>query len=127
MHHPGPPTPGHAGNGLRIESTTINTAHRAMVRVAGDLDASADIALNNAVVRLLSAGCVDVVIDLSEVRFCDARGVNALLGIDHCLRLLGGRFALAAAPPGMPRMLTAAGADPQRLCFSSPEEALVRP
>jgi anti-anti-sigma factor len=53
------------------------------------------------------------VIDLSELRFVDARGLSALVDIDRDLRAVGGSLVLARPDPHVRRVLTLTAVDTQ--------------
>ncbi|WP_333767781.1 STAS domain-containing protein [Streptomyces sp. IBSBF 2435] len=80
----------------------------AVVAAVGDLDMSTAGDFHNAATGLI-AEHPDLVVDLAGVEFCDSSGFNALLRVQRRVHEAGGRFALAAAPEPVARLLTLAG------------------
>lgn len=78
------------------------------IRVHGELDLSTAPGLCGTVER--TAGRRHVLIDLSELRFCDSTGLRALVGAVREIEINGGRAALAVPPGGaMDRVLQLSG------------------
>jgi anti-anti-sigma factor len=79
-----------------------------VLRVRGELDLSTAPALCGTVEH--TAGNRRVLIDLSELSFCDSTGLRALVGAVREIEINGGRAALAV-PPGsaMDRVLQLSG------------------
>ncbi|REE96714.1 STAS domain-containing protein [Thermomonospora umbrina] len=83
-----------------------------VIALHGELDVASTTALREALLVALhrSAG-TPVIIDLSEVSFCDAAGLALLVGADRRARLQGHPLALAAPRPQMSRLLHVTGLD----------------
>ena len=47
----------------------------------------------------------DVLLDLSRLTFCDARGLSALMAVDRIVRDTGGRLRVTGASPRLRRLL----------------------
>lgn len=58
-----------------------------VLEVVGDLDLRTDAELSRAAIVVLQDRPAELLLDLSAVTFCDARGVGALL---RCARIAGG-------------------------------------
>ncbi|GAA2980671.1 STAS domain-containing protein [Streptomyces fulvorobeus] len=59
--------------------------------------------------ELIGQGHHQLVLDLSDVGFCDSAGLSALIGIWHAAQGAGGTLALAAVPDRLMRVLTLTG------------------
>jgi anti-anti-sigma factor len=90
------------GNGLRVD-----------VRLDGELDLATVGLLTDALAGLRDERPELVVIDLSALRFVDARGLRAFLGIDRELHAAGGRLVLAMPTPHVARVLALTALDSQ--------------
>jgi anti-anti-sigma factor len=77
------------------------SSRRADLRLTGELDSATTDILTSAVKRASRAGC-DVHCDLTELTFCDAAGLGALLQLRRCLTGSGRRFWVSGAR-GIPR------------------------
>ncbi|MFF4653032.1 STAS domain-containing protein [Streptomyces sp. NPDC001380] len=109
---------------LRLEPAVLLPGGVAVLRPAGTLDHRADALLDPAVAALLADGARHLVVDLAGVTRCDSRGVDCLLGVRHCMRVLGGAFAVASAQGPVLRTIAACGAGRELSCFPDTERAL---
>ena len=80
-----------------------------VVELAGELDIACAPALRDELLSLLRRGSSHLVIDLSEVSFCDASGLAVLVSAGRRARLLGGFLRLAAVSPQVGRVLQMTG------------------
>jgi anti-anti-sigma factor len=80
-----------------------------IAELTGELDIASAPALREQLLRLLRPGSSRLVIDLSEVSFCDASGLAVLVSTGRRARLLGGFLRLAAVSPQVGRVLHLAG------------------
>ena len=67
-----------------------------LVKVAGDLVVWTSLHLNSAIKKILSSGGKLVILEVSEVKDCDAAGLGALLLFNQELKDRQGRLALSA-------------------------------
>jgi anti-anti-sigma factor len=88
---------------MHLLSTEIVDAGVPVVRVTGELD----ISTVGQLVRVIGAAARDaaakpprLVVDLTELAFCDSTGLRALIGAVKEVHVLGGRVVLAVAPGG---------------------------
>jgi anti-sigma B factor antagonist len=66
-----------------------------------------------------------MLVDLTEVDFCDSTGLRALLGAASEVRAHGGRFAIVCAPSGgVARLLDIVGASEWMAIHADPESGL---
>ncbi|MFE4823889.1 STAS domain-containing protein [Streptomyces sp. NPDC056704] len=80
-----------------------------VVAVAGEVDFRSADSLYDQALRLMDgdAGCL--VLDFSQVAFCDSSGISALVGIMRELRARGGGLIVAAAPDRVTRAMRQMG------------------
>ena len=81
------------------------------VRVEGELDILGEWSLTDKMGDLLRAGQPEVVLDVSRLTFCDARGLATILGFRCQLRNAGLRLTLCGPSPQLRRLLVIAGMD----------------
>lgn len=65
-----------------------------MLRISGELDLGSSHMVRQQVHEAVAAGRRHVVLDLSEVRFCDSSGVGVLIAARRLLHSCGGRLRL---------------------------------
>ncbi len=82
-----------------------------MVTASGEIDLYTAPQLQSELSRLLRSDSDRVVVDLSEVEFCDSTGMNVLLAAMKRLRERGGSLELAAPRPAVRRILQVTGLD----------------
>lgn len=68
--------------------------------IRGELDLVTSPTVRQSVHDAVAAGRHDVVLDLSEVLFCDSSGVGVLIAARRLMRSCGGRLRLVLPPPG---------------------------
>lgn len=81
------------------------------MHLGGDLDISTVGLLTDTVDELSGTGAEPVVIDVSDLRFVDARGLRALVDIDRDLRAVGSHLVLTRPTPHIARILTLTAVD----------------
>lgn len=74
----------------------------AVLRVAGELDLMTSPALRRRVHDAVADGRHRLVLDLSEVVFCDSSGVGVLIATRRLIRSCRGRLRLILPGPGAP-------------------------
>lgn len=67
--------------------------------------------LRAAIDELMSAGCIDIAVNLAGLTHLDARGLGELVVAMKTLRRHGGRLALVAPAPRVAKMLAVTGLD----------------
>ncbi|MEU9618476.1 MULTISPECIES: STAS domain-containing protein [unclassified Streptomyces] len=65
-----------------------------VLRIRGELDLASSPAVRHCVHEAVAVGRHDVVLDLSEVLFCDSSGVGVLIAARRLMRSCGGRLRL---------------------------------
>jgi anti-anti-sigma factor len=114
------------GHDARRTAASLKLSHRilptgeAVAAIGGELD----IATAGTAVRYLTQ-IIDrhhgpVVVDLTALRFCDARGLSALLRIARYAEQSGHRFRVASPSPSLVRLLRITGLDRELLGVTGP-------
>ncbi|NEY36601.1 anti-sigma factor antagonist [Streptomyces sp. PRKS01-65] len=83
----------------------------AIARVLGDVDIRTADTLRREASGVLERGCPRLVLDLSQVGFCDSAGLSALIGLWHAAQAVGGALGLVNVPDRLMRMLVLTGVD----------------
>jgi anti-sigma B factor antagonist len=79
------------------------------VRLAGELDIACESAMAETAEQVRTVGRREVVLDVARLRFCDARGLAAILALRRRLDDAGARVTLRGAGPRMVRLLHLTG------------------
>jgi anti-sigma B factor antagonist len=96
-----------------------------VIAVAGELDIATAPALCARLDASRTARRPRVLIDLSDVEFCDSTGLRALLGAASEVRTHGGRFAIVSRPGGdVARLLDIVGAAEWLAIYADPASGL---
>ncbi|WP_433279370.1 STAS domain-containing protein [Pseudonocardia xinjiangensis] len=96
---------------VEVTVTRDGTSPHLRVHLGGELDISTVGLLADAVGELSGTRPELVEIDLSELRFVDARGLRAFVDIDGDLRATGSRIVLTNPTPHIARILTLTAVD----------------
>jgi anti-anti-sigma factor len=80
-----------------------------VVDLRGDIDIAVVPGLTTVLLDALDAGCVNIVLDLSEVTYADSSALGLLVLLDHRLAPLDGRLVLAGANQDVARILELSG------------------
>ncbi|MFJ1733435.1 STAS domain-containing protein [Streptomyces sp. NPDC088254] len=83
----------------------------AIATVAGDVDMDTADTLRRKASEIVQQRCPHLVLDLSQVSFCDSAGLSALIGLWHAAQAVGGALRLANVPDRLMRMLVLTGVD----------------
>ncbi len=108
-HPPGPSEPLHIHVDLPREHPDGGRggAVATVVRVGGEIDLATVPALQERLHTLIAGGHHALVLDLTQVTFCDVPGLNALLRAETHARSHGGRLQIRGPCPPLDIMLTA--------------------
>lgn len=93
-----------------LHVTVRQEGRLAVVGISGELDTATAGSLHTEVVELLETH-PDLLLDMSEVTFCDSSGFNALLRIRRRTSEAGGWLALAGPPPQVGQLLALSSGD----------------
>ncbi|MFD7130915.1 STAS domain-containing protein [Streptomyces sp. NPDC059894] len=94
-----------------LSITDRNAATGPVVHIAGDLDYTHAPALRQRVERLTLHPGQHLVVDLTELEFCDSSGITALLAARQHALAAGADLVLAAVPSNTLRILAIVGLD----------------
>ncbi|MEV0407094.1 STAS domain-containing protein [Actinoallomurus sp. NPDC050550] len=81
------------------------------IQLVGDIDFLTGPALREALLSALLHSRSLLILDLSGVTFCDARGLSVLAGVQNRARSMGITLALTAPSRNMSRLLRITGMD----------------
>ncbi|MFJ5227023.1 STAS domain-containing protein [Streptomyces sp. NPDC088400] len=107
---------------LRVEVRTEGRSE--VVAVAGELDHHTAELLRSPLEDALDQGRVRLVIDCSQLEFCDSTGLNVLLGARLKADAAGGGVHLAGMLPVVARVFEITGADAVFTVHDSLDQAL---
>jgi anti-sigma B factor antagonist len=96
---------------VELKVATRSSGGTAIVAVSGEIDLYTAPQLQAEFARLISTSPQRVVIDMSEVEFCDSTGVNVLLSALKRLRERGGDLEVAAPRSAVRKILQVTGLD----------------
>jgi anti-anti-sigma factor len=74
-------------------------AHEVRARLAGELDLATVDELTGLVDDLIRSGYRHLVLDLTDLALCDARGLAAFLAVDRAMGEVGGCLTMTGLPP----------------------------
>lgn len=95
-----------------------------VVAPAGELDHHSGGELSQALHACVADGCPRIVLDCSDLEFCDSTGLNVLLTARLAAQAAGGEVHLAAMRPIVARVLAITGASAVFTVHASLGEAL---
>ena len=96
-----------------------------VIAVAGELDIASAPGLCARLDATRAGRRPRLLVDLTEVDFCDSTGLRALLGAASEVRAHGGRFAIVCTPSGgVARLLDVVGAGEWMAVHSDPAAGL---
>lgn len=107
---------------LRVEVRTEGRSE--VVTAAGELDHHTAELLRAPLEEAIDQGRVRLVVDCSQLEFCDSTGLNVLLGARLKAEAAGGAVHLAAMLPVVARVFEITGADAVFTVHESLEAAL---
>ncbi|MEV0582711.1 STAS domain-containing protein [Nonomuraea sp. NPDC050310] len=111
---------------MELKVSTRSHAGHALVEIAGEIDLYTAPRLQSEFTRLLQDGPQRVVIDMSQVEFCDSTGMNVLLSALKRIKEQGGVLDVAAPRPAVRKILQVTGLDSVFTVHESvPEEFLI--
>jgi anti-sigma B factor antagonist len=104
------PRPSKQGAGLSV-TVTEDGSGPIRVRLVGELDLATAGQVPVALAKLDGRQGSDVHLDLTELTFCDARGLRALVESRWAVQESGGHLVLTGVPKLTRRLLTITGLD----------------
>jgi anti-sigma B factor antagonist len=103
--------------GLRVD---VRPGDQPVVEVGGEIDLYSGAELRDELLRVLRRHGPRLILDLREVTFMDAAGIEVLLATRRRAQLEGGWIHVARASPCVRRMITLASLQRE---FAPPEES----
>lgn len=97
--------------GELVTSIADDDGGAARVTARGELDIASSAAFGIELARLIGERGPDVLVDVSGLTFCDARGLAALVAADELARRHGGAVTLTGPRPQMAKILRLTGLD----------------
>ena len=104
-----------------------NQGRYTIATISDEIDIASAPGLRERLMGLLRPHASQIVIDLSEVSFCEASGLAVLVGASRRAALLGGVLRLAAPTPLMSTVLRLTGLDSRFEIFAAVPEAIGAP
>lgn len=98
-------------NTARDRLSTRRLPGHTVIAIRGELDIGTTAALRDRILTVLKDTAASVIIDLSEVSFCDASGLALLVGTRRRAGLYGVTVVLAAPRPSVRKLLHITGLD----------------
>lgn len=92
-----------------FEIVDQGSPHTCVVRLWGDIDTAVVPELEQRLGCALTGGCINMVLDLSDVVYADSSALGLLVWLDRRLAPLEGRLVLAGANPDVQRILELSG------------------
>ena len=114
-----------ASPGLALSTPTAGGI--TIVKLSGELDIACVPALRERLLGMLRPSASRLVVDLSKVSYCDARGLAVLIGTGRRARLLGGFLRLAEVSPQVDQMLHITGLRQHHAVFPTAQAATDSP
>jgi anti-anti-sigma factor len=96
-----------ANSGLTVTVSLDDTV--TTVGLAGELDLASESALEETAEQLRTVGYREVILDVARLRFCDVRGLAAILGFRRRMDDAGAGVTLRGASAPMVRLLRLTG------------------
>jgi anti-anti-sigma factor len=93
--------------------------------LSGELDFASVPELRDQLLGVLRPGACRLIVDLSQVSFCDASGLAVLVGTNRRARLLRGVLRLAAPAPPVIEVLRITGLDLKLDVFPTVSAAII--
>lgn len=100
------PSEGHV-----LVAETLRNGDVLVLTLSGEIDIATAPALRQDIAELVDHRVRRLLLDFSDVGFCDSTGLNVLLEFWRVLNDLNGTLALAGAPPNVERAVRITGLD----------------
>jgi len=103
------------------------TDHRtdvAVLHLKGELDADTAATLHSALAGLLERPVPRIVVDLTDLKFCDSVGLSAFIISKQVITKRGGWLTLAGANPVLTRLMETVGLSRYFAMFSDVDDAI---
>ncbi|GIF12724.1 anti-sigma factor antagonist [Actinoplanes teichomyceticus] len=105
-------------------TTTAANEHIAVLAAAGEIDHDSRRVLSDAAERAIRRGCRRIVIDLTDVTFCDSGGLSLFVQLHKTTGALGGQLRLAGVQYLVAAAIQATNLDRLLLLHPTVDEAV---
>ncbi len=112
-----------SANQLVVVELVQRSAGVVVLAVQGEIDYSNSAALHDRLRELLEPDTSRLVLDFSDVTFCDSSGMSTLITLWQHLHGRGGQCAVAAAPAAITRALRISGVQNLIATYPTVEDA----
>ncbi|NBM20976.1 STAS domain-containing protein [Streptomyces sp. GC420] len=113
-----------SGNRVRLRVDVRIDGRAAVVAPAGELDHHTADLLREPLEKAVESGSPRLIVDCSELEFCDSTGLNVLLSVRLRAEAEGGAVHLAGMQPVVARVFEITGAEAVFSVHDTLEEAL---
>jgi|SRR3712207_1710491 len=96
----------------------------AVLRLSGELDADTAARLHATLADLLERPVPRIVVDVSDLRFCDSVGLSAFITSKHVIAARGGWLSFAGANPFLAGLMATVGLSRYFAIFPEVEDAI---
>lgn len=96
---------------MPLTASVLHDDGVALIALAGELDLEGLADVHAAVQQTLAQGLSHLVVDLSELRFCDSSGLGVLLRAARAARSAGGACVIAGASGAVARLFAITAMD----------------
>ena len=96
----------------------------AVLHLKGELDADTATKLHSALAGLLERPVPRIVVDLTELKFCDSVGLSSFITSKHVITARGGWLSFAGANPFLTKLMETVGLSRYFAMFPEVEDAV---
>lgn len=96
----------------------------AVLHLGGELDADTAIKLQSTLAGLLERPVPRIVVDLSDLKFCDSVGLSAFITSKHVITERGGWMTFAGANPFLTQLMATVGLSRYFAIFPKVDDAI---
>jgi anti-sigma B factor antagonist len=108
-----------------MQATVTDTrSDVAVLRLSGELDADTATKLHSVLAELLERPVPRIVVDLSDLKFCDSVGLSAFITAKHVIAARGGWLSFAGANRFLVSLLETVGLSRYFAIFPDVEDAI---
>jgi anti-anti-sigma factor len=108
-----------------VQLSVLHRPTHTLVRLRGEIDVATSPELRDRLLPLLRSGPGLVLLDLSEVSFCDASGLGVLVSVHLYAGVLGVSLRLTDLRPRLARLLRINGLDHTLSFYPAPRQTRV--
>jgi anti-anti-sigma factor len=105
-------------------SITDHRSDVAVLHLRGELDADTAVSLQAMLADLLERPVPRIVVDLSDLKFCDSVGLSAFITSKQVIAARGGWLSFAGANPFLTRLLETVGLSRYFAIFPEVDDAI---